>query len=122
MYIRRVSPDQQPAGSPADDAAPGPTDEIAGLDQIAADLAAVEAALERIEAATYWTDELTGAPLPDDLLAADPTARTTLTPPPESSDAEPSDASAVDADPTDAESSDAEAIGDASAVDDEQPG
>jgi RNA polymerase-binding transcription factor DksA len=53
-------------------------DERAGqpsLDELADDLAGVERALERLEDGTYWTDELTGEPLPDELLEADPTAR-----------------------------------------------
>ena len=33
------------------------------LDAVAADLAAVEQAMERIESGTYWTDEVTGEPL-----------------------------------------------------------
>jgi RNA polymerase-binding transcription factor DksA len=45
------------------------------LDELAEDLAGVERALERLEDGTYWTDELTGDPLPDELLEADPTAR-----------------------------------------------
>lgn len=45
------------------------------LDAIEADLAGVEVALARLEAGTYWSDELTGEPLPDELLATDPTAR-----------------------------------------------
>ncbi len=45
------------------------------LDQIEQDLADVETALARLEAGTYWTDEVTGQPLPDDLLAQRPTAR-----------------------------------------------
>jgi len=45
------------------------------LDTIEADLADVEVALARLDAGTYWTDEVTGAPLPDELLVADPTAR-----------------------------------------------
>lgn len=39
------------------------------------DLAAVEAALARLDAGTYWTDEVTGEPIPDTVLADDPTAR-----------------------------------------------
>ena len=42
------------------------------LDRIAEDLADVEVALERLDAGTYWTCEVTGEPLPDELLAADP--------------------------------------------------
>ena len=45
------------------------------LDRIALDLADVEIALERLDEGTYWTCEVTGEPLPDDLLAADPVAR-----------------------------------------------
>jgi RNA polymerase-binding transcription factor DksA len=39
------------------------------------DLAAVERALERLSDGTYWTDEVTGEPIPADVLAADPTTR-----------------------------------------------
>ncbi len=35
----------------------------------------MELALERLDAGTYWTDEVTGEPLDDDLLARRPTAR-----------------------------------------------
>ncbi len=45
------------------------------LDAIERDLAAVERALERLSEGTYWTDEATGAPIPEHVLAADPTAR-----------------------------------------------
>lgn len=45
------------------------------LDAIEADLADVEVALARLDAGTYWTDEVTGEPLPDELLEARPTAR-----------------------------------------------
>ncbi|MEY2445503.1 MAG: hypothetical protein QOE00_2083 [Ilumatobacteraceae bacterium] len=45
------------------------------LDAIEKDLADVEVALARLDAGTYWTDEVTGAELPHDLLAAKPTAR-----------------------------------------------
>ena len=45
------------------------------LDAIERDLADVEVALARLDAGTYWTDEVTGAPIPHDLLAANPTAR-----------------------------------------------
>ena len=45
------------------------------LDSIERDLADVEVALARLDAGTYWTDEVTGSPLPHDLLAANPTAR-----------------------------------------------
>jgi RNA polymerase-binding transcription factor DksA len=45
------------------------------LDGIEGDLADVETALQRLDAGTYRTDEITGAPLPSELLAAHPTAR-----------------------------------------------
>ena len=45
------------------------------LDAIEGDLAAVERALERLSDGTYWTDEVTGEPIRDEVLAADPTAR-----------------------------------------------
>lgn len=59
-----------PATHPADTASPAPD-----LDRIERDLAGVEAALARLDAGTYWTDEVTGAPIPDSHLAAHPTAR-----------------------------------------------
>ncbi|CAN5788301.1 hypothetical protein BH24ACT5_BH24ACT5_04480 [soil metagenome] len=45
------------------------------LDRIAAELADVEQALARLDDGTYWTDEVTGEPLADDVLAESPTAR-----------------------------------------------
>lgn len=45
------------------------------LDAVLADLDAVEVALERLDAGTYWTDEVTGQPLPSELLEQHPTAR-----------------------------------------------
>jgi hypothetical protein len=58
------------AASPALDLAPA-----LDLDGIGRDLADVEAALARLDAGTYWTDEVTGGELSDDLLAERPTAR-----------------------------------------------
>jgi hypothetical protein len=52
-----------PVGTPVD------------LDRIAQDLIDVEVALDRLDQGSYWTCEVTGEPLPDDLLAADPVAR-----------------------------------------------
>ena len=49
---------------------------IADVEQIASDLADVEIALARLEAGTYFVDEVTGEPLPDTLLSEHPTART----------------------------------------------
>jgi RNA polymerase-binding transcription factor DksA len=45
------------------------------LDAIEHDLADVELALERLDSGQYWTDEITGAPIPDSVLEAEPTAR-----------------------------------------------
>jgi RNA polymerase-binding transcription factor DksA len=45
------------------------------VDRIGRDLDGVEVALARLDAGTYWTCETTGSPLPDSLLADDPTAR-----------------------------------------------
>ena len=45
------------------------------LDRVERDLEGVETALDRLDAGTYWTDEVTGASLPDELLASDPVAR-----------------------------------------------
>ena len=45
------------------------------LNQVERDLADVEAALERLDAGTYWVDEISGADLPEELLTARPTVR-----------------------------------------------
>ncbi len=45
------------------------------LDRIEADLAGVETALARLDEGTYWTCEVTGAEIPAERLAADPTTR-----------------------------------------------
>lgn len=45
------------------------------LERIALDLAGVEAALARLEAGTYFVDEVTGEPLDARLLADQPTTR-----------------------------------------------
>lgn len=45
------------------------------LDIVEHDLDGVEAALRRLDDGTYWSDETTGRPIPDDVLAADPVAR-----------------------------------------------
>ena len=47
----------------------------AAIDAIERDLADVEAALSRLDSGTYWTDEITGQPLSDELLAERPLAR-----------------------------------------------
>ena len=52
-----------PASSPLD------------LDSIDQDLTDVETALQRLDAGTYFVDEITGAPLSQEMLNANPTAR-----------------------------------------------
>lgn len=52
-----------------------PTTPPLDLDGIERELAGVEVALARLDAGTYWTDEVTGAALPDELLVQHPTAR-----------------------------------------------
>jgi RNA polymerase-binding transcription factor DksA len=66
---RRGDDDATAASEPAGE------DDRLDLDAISADLEGVEAALVRLGDGTYWTDEVTGEPLPDELLAAHPTAR-----------------------------------------------
>ncbi len=51
------------------------TDDLVDLDRIAADLDGVEAALQRLDSGTYWTDEVTGQPIADSVLDTDPVAR-----------------------------------------------
>jgi RNA polymerase-binding transcription factor DksA len=49
--------------------------DVVDLDAIEADLRDVEVALDRLADGTYWTDEVTGQPIPDEVLVHDPTAR-----------------------------------------------
>jgi RNA polymerase-binding transcription factor DksA len=54
---------------------PAPVIAPLDLDAVERDLADVEVALARLDAGTYWTDEVTGEPLPVELLEQHPTAR-----------------------------------------------
>ena len=45
------------------------------LETIAAELDGVERALERLDDGSYWTDEVSGEPIPDDELARNPITR-----------------------------------------------
>ena len=45
------------------------------LERVAQDLSDVERALERLEDGSYFTDEITGRPLCEELLAEQPTRR-----------------------------------------------
>ena len=73
------SDDHQPsAGAGSEAAGPdaaGVSHEPFVADAIEADLAGVEIALARLDAGTYGTDEVTGQPLPEELLHEHPTAR-----------------------------------------------
>ncbi len=48
------------------------------LEQLEAELAELQAALERIDAGTYGIDEVTGEPIAPERLAANPIARTNI--------------------------------------------
>jgi hypothetical protein len=61
-------------GHPVPGTVRAPAPEV-DLDEVERDLANVERALERLSDGTYWTDEVTGLPIPDDVLVSDPTAR-----------------------------------------------
>jgi hypothetical protein len=79
-----MEPDTAPTADLAHDAtAPTTAHEgvavapVLDLDGIERDLADVEVALARLDAGTYWTDEVTGEPLGEHHLADHPTARRT---------------------------------------------
>lgn len=65
---------EQIFGEPAANDTP-PPDLRLDLDRIEADLADVEIALARLDTGEYWRDEVTGALLDDEVLAANPVAR-----------------------------------------------
>ncbi len=67
------SPDQAEPVPAAVTAAGAPA--VVDLTRIERDLEGVEAALRRLDDGSYWTDEVSGAPIPDDVLATDPVAR-----------------------------------------------
>ena len=64
-----TEPNRSSAG--ADETFPSPPD----LTAIEQDLTAVEAALSALDDGSYWIDEVTGEPIPDEVLAANPVAR-----------------------------------------------
>jgi RNA polymerase-binding transcription factor DksA len=68
---RSVAP---PGPTPASDDTNEAVPEL-DLDVVERDLAAVETALQRLSDGTYWTDEVTGEPIAEHVLAADPTVR-----------------------------------------------
>lgn len=64
-----------PVERPSSDLSAAVEQPPADLARIERDLAGVETALQRLDAGSYWSDEATGEPIPDDVLAADPVAR-----------------------------------------------
>ena len=76
MTARPTSDAEQVHEVSPPNASSGPDAEL-DLAMIEADLDGVSAALERLDAGTYWSDEITGAPIPDEVLEADPVARRT---------------------------------------------
>lgn len=58
---------------PAEPAAPAEAVDIEALAQIERDLDAVDAAIAALDAGTYGLDPVTGDPIDDAVLAADPT-------------------------------------------------
>lgn len=69
------APADVPAATPAPPTGPHGLSAGPDLDAIERDLADVELALARLDSGEYWRDEVTGAELPDELLARRPTAR-----------------------------------------------
>ncbi len=52
-----------------------PSTRAIDVNRIESDLHDVDAALTRLADGTYWTDEVTGQPIPDEVLARNPIAR-----------------------------------------------
>ncbi len=69
--------DISPAPTPDEPLAGGTvrTPDDVDLDTVEHDLTAVEVALNRLDDGTYWTDEVTGQPIPEHVLVHDPLAR-----------------------------------------------
>jgi RNA polymerase-binding transcription factor DksA len=65
--------DEAPA-TPTAETAPAPV-AAPDLERIAGDLADIDRALDRLSDGSYWTDEITGETIPDEVLAEDPSAR-----------------------------------------------
>ena len=57
-----------------DTSRPSSSEEV-DLDEIERDLRDVETALNRLADGTYWTDEVTGEAIPEQVLARNPMAR-----------------------------------------------
>jgi RNA polymerase-binding transcription factor DksA len=67
----------EPTDRPDHEATPEPLEprEPLDLERIERELSGVDVALRRLDDGTYWSDEITGEAIPDDVLAADPVAR-----------------------------------------------
>jgi RNA polymerase-binding transcription factor DksA len=77
--VTETSHEQPAVDAPSADApAPAPAvpaaDEV-DLDAVERDLSAVEVALNRLADGTYWTDEVTGQPIPEHVLVRNPLTR-----------------------------------------------
>jgi len=70
-----VSVTDSAPGSPTEQPNIASNPEPLDLVAIERDLAAVEAALPRLDDGSYWLDEVTGEEIPDDVLSVDPVAR-----------------------------------------------
>jgi RNA polymerase-binding transcription factor DksA len=68
-------PDEAPVDGGPDQAPVEIAPDVVDLDTIESELAGVDAALTRLSDGTYWTDEVTGEAIPDDVLARNPIAR-----------------------------------------------
>jgi RNA polymerase-binding transcription factor DksA len=71
-------PESSEPTPPSSQPTPAPTSrqlDAPDLDAIEADLDAVQVALGRLADGSYWTDEVTGAPIPAEVLDADPLVR-----------------------------------------------
>jgi RNA polymerase-binding transcription factor DksA len=85
-YRDELSQPESEDGSTISDAADAGTDtferekDLAILEQLEAELAELQAALERVDAGTYGIDEVSGAPIDPARLDAIPTARTNVRP------------------------------------------
>lgn len=69
--VRRVIDPTEPSSGGTDEPDSSPPD----LAAIERDLTAVESALAALDDGSYWVDEVTGDPIPDEVLAANPVAR-----------------------------------------------
>ena len=70
-----ISADSPAEPIDAPDGTTAPPTTTLDLAEIERDLAAVEAALPRLDDGSYWVDEVTGTEIPDDVLAENPVAR-----------------------------------------------